>query len=54
MNAIRPTDTAADALTPREAEFLTLLLQVPPDERLAALSELLAIADAYHPSTPKH
>lgn len=54
MNAIRPTDTAAEVLLPREAEFLTLLLKVPPEERLAALSELLAIADAYHPGTTKH
>ena len=38
------TDTAAAPLTPREAEFVSLLAQVKPADMLDVLRELCAVA----------
>ena len=54
MNANRPTDSADPALTPREAEFLTLLFQVCPEQRLEVLREMLAIDQAHQSGTVIH
>lgn len=54
MNANQVTDTATEALLPREVEFLTLLLKVRPEDRQSVLSELSVIATAHQLASPTH
>ncbi len=53
MNANQVTAPAAEALSPREVEFLTLLLKVRPEDRGDVLRELSTTAEAFAPATAR-
>jgi len=54
MNANQVTAPAAEALSPREVEFLTLLLKVRPEDRLSVLFDLRAVAAAHETAPLNH